>query len=222
MAYTNHTQFFGIPVMGVGDLLTEEQEVEQMGILDGLLYALSYGCRTLMVEEGNYSISNGRLTITPAILVDGTERIEEQSTSDSSSSSSAEQITANAENSYSLMGIVNGRMFASRRTIVVDRMLYPNTTYYAYVEYNDALNFNPSEFSVGIYSMEQGVSDSRILICTIEGVENGSSTTWQINTDLPEKVYSSNIVAHTADSTNPHGATLVQSNLQVSNALSVK
>jgi len=224
MAYTNHTQFFGIPVMGAGDLLTEEQEVEQMGILDSLLYALSYGCKTLIVEEGNYSIVDGRLTISPAILVDGSERIEEQSNSGSGSSASesAEQISEDSANSYSLMGIVNGRMFASQRTIVVDRLLYADTKYYVYVEYNDALNFNPSEFSVSVYNMRQGTSDARMLICTVEGTSNGSSVSWQIDTDLPEKVYSSNIVSHTADSTNPHGALLVQSNLQVSNEITLK
>lgn len=194
MAYTNHTQFFGIPVMGAGDLLTEEQEVEQMGILDSLLYALSYGCKTLVVEEGNYSIADGKLTIAPAI----------------------------AESGYSLMGVVNGRMFASQQTIVVDRMLSPDNKYYAYVEYDDALNYDSSQFGVSIYNMSQGESDEKILICTIEGTSDGSSVNWQIETNLPGKVYSSNIVSHAANSTNPHGASLVQSNLQIANEITLK
>lgn len=232
MAYTNKTQFFGIPVMGAGDLLTEEQETEQMGILDSLLYALAYGCKTLIVEEGNYSIIDGKLTITPAIQQISSTRVfaEGNSNSTSTSVSQSESFSESQEeeqeqeedfsrNSYSLMGIVNGRMFASRQSIVVDRVLYDGNTYYAYVEYTSALNKNTALFDVAIYDEEQDANDIRLPLCKIQSV---GTSAWSIDTNISGKLYSANIVSHSATATNPHGSTLVQSTLQVSNALSLK
>ncbi len=219
MAYTNKTQFFEIPVMAAGDLLTEEQEGEQMSILDSLLYALSYGCKTLIVEEGNYLIIDGKLNITPAIQEVDSTRVFGESNSSSESESQARDASSN---SYSIMGIVNGRMFASRQSVVVDRYLYAGNTYYAYVEYTSGLNTSTELFNVAIYDEEQTANDVRLPLCKIASVGEGGSATWEIDANIPGKVYSANIVSHTADSTNPHGSTLVQSTLQVSNSLSLK
>ena len=56
MPYKFKTQFYRIPVMGEGDMLTEEQEWIQMSTIDNLLQAAMFGCRKAYLEEGSYSI----------------------------------------------------------------------------------------------------------------------------------------------------------------------
>ena len=188
MSYSNATRFFQIPVMGMGDLLSEEQEMIQMGILDSLLYALSYGSRCLLVEEGNYSISESKLNIAPV-----------------------------SSGGYSLLGIVNGRMFGSNETIVVDRTLYSGNVYYAYVEYSSGLNSDIGEFTVSIYDDERPESELRLPLCVIDGTDG-----WAIDIDVAGKNRASSITTHIADSTNPHGVLLTQNELQIVDKAAVK
>lgn len=192
MAYRYRTQFYGIPVMGEGDMLTEEQEWIQMNTIDSLLFASNLGARNLYIEEGLYSLSYDAdeceftLSINPISL-----------------------------NGFSLAGIINSRAFFSHDKITV-RPLYSNNTYYVYVEYNQGLETDAKGFDVIAYSSEQEESKFRMKLCIV----STSDTTGSVNTDIG-KVYSSSISNHMGDNTNPHGKNLIQESLSVLDSLSV-
>lgn len=184
--------------------MTEEQEMIKMGIIDSLLYASCFGCKNAIIEDGNYSIQfNDGMT---------------------GASLKITRISESAQ--YSIMGLVNGRMFYSTETLTVNNFYSHETNqfepieigneYYAYAEYTDGLETNPSEFRVRLYDSEQAKSDQRLPLCIIStSTENPS-----VNLDV-DKPHAKNILSHVIDTTNPHGETLRQKNLEITNSLSI-
>jgi len=193
MAYRYRTQFYGIPVMGEGDMLTEEQEWIQMNTIDSLLFASNLGARNLYIEEGSYALSY-----------------------DSEECEFTLSISPISENGFSLAGIINGMAFFSRETITV-HPLYSNTTYYVYVEYNQGLATDAQGFSVKAYVSEQMDSKYKMKLCEVTILD----TTGTINTNVG-KVYSSNIINHISNHANPHGTSLLQDSISVLDSLSVR
>ena len=193
MAYTNRTTFYRIPVMAYGDQMSEEQEMIKMGIIDSLLYASCFGCMKAIFEEGTYSIqftegnTSAELVISP--------------------------ITSGG---YSLMGLVNGRMFYSHEAIRAGQLM-TNMTYYAYAEYTGFLEYDPSQIQIRLYTEPQANSSYKLPLCIV----NTSTASPSINTDV-DKPYAKNILAHIIDVTNPHGKTLYQQNLNVTDSLTVQ
>lgn len=190
MPYRYKTKFYRIPVMGEGDILTEEQEWVQMSTIDNLLYAANFGCTKAFIEEGEYSLrwneghSECRLIIKPP-KPDG----------------------------FSLMGIINGRLFYSNSELNVG-VFYPEMKYYVYVEYDTNLETDTEGFMLLAYTERQVEGNLRMHLCDVD-TYNGT-----IKTDV-NKVYAKNILAHTMDTTNPHGETQVQDNLVVNKSLVV-
>ena len=192
-AYRNRTTFYKIPVMAFGDQMSEEQEMIQMGIIDSLLYASCFGCRKAIFEEGSYSTRESQggsgfdLVITPVDLSSG----------------------------YSLMGMVNGRMFYSHEPVIVGPLL-ADKTYYIYAEYANGLESSPLDFQLGFYESEQAESVEILPLCIVSTVSDPPV----IDLDV-DKPYAKNILAHILDTTNPHGRILHQQNLDVTNSLTV-
>ena len=185
MSYSKKTELYRIPVMGKGDTLMEENEMQQMTIIDNLLYAVTYGCSKCLIEEGSYTLKKDKdglkLSIKP---------LEE----------------------FSMLGILNYRLFLSKKEITYS--IYPNSFYYIYAEYTEGLENNAESFSIKGYGSQQLDNDFRLLICTIDTEKE------QINLDV-EKVYAKNILAHTSDSTNPHGRILKQDEIDVKNSIKI-
>ncbi len=191
MPYKLKTDFYRIPVMGAGDILTEEQEWIQMSTIDNLLHAATFGCKKAFLEEGAYGLewsgnhAECHLHIRPSKL-----------------------------GGYSLLGIINCRMFLSREDISIGT-LYRDEIYHVYVEYENGLETDALGFSVKAYIAKQQENDRRMLLCIVDTHGEGS-----VNTDV-DKVYAKNILAHTMDTTNPHGRTMTQDNLAVVETLTV-
>lgn len=187
MSYSKKTRFYRIPVMGKGDVLTEENEMRQMTIIDNLLYATTYGCSKCVIEEGRFVLradgGNFRLHIT-------------------------------AIDEYSLLGILNYRLFMSAGELVTQELM-PNLNYYVYAEYTSGLEIDPTAFALKSYPYVQADSDQRLLICMVDTLRG------QIKSDV-DKVYAKNILAHTADRTNPHGKFVSQDIMSIEERLSIQ
>lgn len=192
MPYRYKTQYYRIPVMGEGDLLTEEQEWAQMSTIDNLLHAAMFGCTRAYLEEGTYSIEwsenhkECHLVIKPA-----------------------------KQGGYSLLGIINGRLFKSMDDISVGT-LYWDTIYHVYVESSEGLETDSRCFSVRAYTEKMEESRFRMKLCVVDTHGDGT-----VNTDV-DKIYAKNLLAHTMDTTNPHGRTQTQDALKVVESLEVR
>jgi len=113
---------------------------------------------------------------------------------------------------FSLLGILNYRLFLSKKELTYN--LYPQAFYYIYAEYTESLENNANSFTIKGYGSPQLSNDFRLLLCTIDTEKE------VIDLDV-EKIYAKNVLAHTADSTNPHGKTLNQDNLLINKSISV-
>lgn len=191
MGYKNKTNFYRIPVMGAGDVMTEQQNWKQMSIVDNLLYASTFGCSQCFLQQGDYTIDLNTDGYFCYLL-----------------------ISPYNPGGFSLMGILNYRMFYSKDVKKVGP-LYDDLRYYIYVEYDEIMEINPEGFSINCYTSRQEPNDSRMLLCVVQTGRNP-----KLNTDV-NKIYSKNILSHTKDNTNPHGSDLYQENLVVNNSLSV-
>lgn len=191
MAYSNSTRFFRIPVMADGDVMTEEQEGIQLGVIDSLLYAAYFGCENGVLKEGVYSLSEDE------------------------GDSTLYNLTLSPIDGYSVMGIINKRMFYSTEELALGQF-EQGGTYYVYAEYANGMEEDPTEFTINQYDEEEPETNSKILLCTVDFTGATPSLDTNVN-----KVYVRNIINHTATVSNPHGARMSQDNLDVLDALTV-
>lgn len=192
MAYKNITNFYRIPVMGQGDVMTEQQNWKQMSIVDNLLYAATFGCSQCFLQEGKYQIDDTSGNTVCHLLIKSYD-----------------------EKGFSLMGIINYRMFYSKNEQRIGPLYY-GLRYYIYIEYDYIMQTNPQGFSIKSYTQRQDANEYRMLLCIIDA-DYGNT---KIDTDV-NKVYSKNILAHVKDNTNPHGVTLYQDNVEIFNQLTL-
>ena len=126
-------------------------------------------------------------------------------------------LTINSAGSeYILMAIANYRLVYRQEEIVIPLTIEEGKTYYVYLTaINESIDTDPSlcEFEV----TESPISDTHyLLLATIDYTD----TEPVLDTDA-DKQYLTNISAHTMDNTNPHGTTLSQQNLRVTDSLRV-
>lgn len=190
MSYKKRTNFYRIPVMGKGDKMTEENNMQQWTILDNLLYASTFGCDKCFLQDGDYQLEcnedHYKLTIKPMY-----------------------------NNGFSLLGIINYRLFYSKKDLVVNN-LYFNQRYYIYLQAHDSIQTNPMGFHLNQYTTKQSSLNSNLLLCIIETTDQPV-----IITDV-NKVFAKNLIAHTKDNTNPHGKQMYQYDLNIINQLKLK
>lgn len=192
MPYRYKTQFYRIPVMGEGDMLTEEQEWIQMSTIDNLLCAAMFGCKSAFLEEGAYSLRWDKNHVECHLA-----------------------ISPSKEGGYSLLGIINSRMFKSMKDIEVGT-LYGNGAYHVYVEYQNGLETDAECFSVRAYIDKQEESDHKMYLCHVDTHGEGL-----VNTNV-DKIYAKNLLAHTMDATNPHGRVQTQDEMKIVTSLTVR
>lgn len=192
MPYRYKTRFYRIPVMGTGDILTEEQEWAQMSVIDNLLFAANFGCTNAFLEEGDYYLE-WNATRTACVL----------------------RISSKSPNGFSLLGIINGRLFASQKDVQVPS-LYGRAIYYVYLEYGKGLENDSTMFDIKAYLERQKENATRMALCVVNTYGNGS-----IDTDVG-KTYAKNLLAHTMDKTNPHGEVQYQDSMMISNRLEIR
>lgn len=189
MGYSNRTRFYSIPVIATGEIMTQQYELHQMNIIDGLLYATAFGCEKCLIEQGEYEFKKAygfaNFTLKP-----------------------------HDENSYSIMGIINKRLFYSKQPIQFLN-LTPTRDYYFYIEYKEDLQVNPTYFNIVHYEKQQEQNACRMPLCVIYFTDYEKG---YIDTDV-NKIYAKNILSHVMDNTDPHGEVLFQKVLNVKKEL---
>lgn len=189
MSYKKRTNFYRIPFMGAGDKMTEQNNEEQWTILDNLLYASTFGVNKCFLQEGHYSLEKGgsyyKLKIKPI-----------------------------NQNGFSLMGVINCRLFYSKKELILDA-LSPDNRYYIYLKPHELIETMPQAFILEAHNTKIIDTSSNLLLCIVE-----TTTPSKIITDV-NKVYGKNLLSHTKDTTNPHGKQMYQYDLNVINELKI-
>lgn len=192
MPYKNKTKFYRLPSMANGDILTQQQQWIKDSTIDNLLYAATFGCDKCFLEQGKYYLQqhydDGFLYLIIEPLI---------------------------QNGFSLMGILNYRMFLSTKRHNVGKLYY-NRRYYIYIEFGNAMQINPESFEINYYTQKQEITANNMLLCVVQTFRGDLNIYTDVN-----KVFAKNILAHTKDNTNPHGESLIQKNLYVMNELKV-
>lgn len=172
-------------------MMSEEQEMVQMGIIDSLLYASYFGCENGVLKEGDYSLTadDDDTTLYNLVLsvVDG----------------------------YSIMGIMHYRMFYGIDDLDLGQFSQGNT-YYVYAEYSNGMEEDPTQFTINSYTEEQPSVNTNLLLCIVDYTDVEPSLDTNVN-----KTYIKNIINHTMNSNNPHGENLIQNNLLIQKNLLV-
>lgn len=187
--YKKHTSHYGIPYISNMEMMEAGEEEKAAKIIDNMLYAATFGIDKAVFEDGNYRVN---------LEADGLYTL-----------------SVIPYNGYSFLGIVNYCLFSSKEIKQIKNLRSGNK-YFIYVFYQDDLSTNPENFYLksSIYKL-QDTSSLSIHVATIDltGIEP------KIDEEPYTRKYTSNIVAHIKDNTNPHGRTLYQDILQVSENL---
>lgn len=124
-------------------------------------------------------------------------------------------LTITPEKTYSAMGILNHRLFCSYKTIVFEK-LKKGEFYYVYLAYQSEMNTDATRFR-RVLSPTRKDSKKYILMATVD--LRGEEPI--INENPDGKQYTKDILAHIADSTNPHGRELHQDKIIVHDFLKI-
>lgn len=208
MGYSKRTQHYNIPVMGRGDVMTEQWEMKQMQQIDDMLYVANYGCRNGILYEGTYSIQNDETT---SDNPDDYYLVVSRADDD--------------ENRPALEGIIDGYYFSIESGTLTDNPLYKRSNYGVFVKYDVTVDANTGISTIGFWlhpkqidnlngvSLEEYVFDNvnptEMEVCRVDTAGN------ILYTDIPGKVYLRNTLNHINDSINPHGTKLVQDTINV-------
>ena len=192
MSYSKKTGFYEIPYMGYGDMLTEEGEKLQLTIIDNLLYAATFGASKCIIEDGKYQLQK-----------------------DSQNKDFYRLKISPYDGKYSALGILNYRLYLSDEDIYSEYML-KGEYYYVFLEYNTDMEIDPQAFNIRVSIEDLEEYDVRLKICEIDLTGQQPILIEDVN-----KVLAKNILAHTQDTTNPHGQRLTQKNISVVNELKI-
>lgn len=118
---------------------------------------------------------------------------------------------------YSVIGIVHYRLFYYEDILEFPN-IYNGHKYYIYISYSSELDVDPTKFLKTVSMDKKPDIDNNVLLAEID--LTGSEP---IINEMPDsKVYADEIFAHTKDQNNPHGRTLYQDKLKITDALMVK
>ncbi len=110
---------------------------------------------------------------------------------------------------YSIFGIIDHKLFLSTKTITFDK-LQKGRMYYLYIQSSNELFAQPEKFNKIVSTTKRLETPEKMLIATVNLIKEP-----YINENPLDKVYSKDILAHTHDSSNPHGRKLYQDNLYI-------
>jgi hypothetical protein len=174
------------------EMMEAGEEERAAKIIDNMLYAATFGVDKAVFEDGNYRVN---------LQEDGLYTL-----------------SIIPYNGYSFLGIVNYCLFSSENTLQINDLRSGNK-YFIYVFYKDDLSTNPENFYLksSTYKLNDN-SPLSIHVATVDltGIEP------KIDEEPYARKYTSNIVAHIKDNTNPHGRTLYQDILNVSEKIYVE
>lgn len=183
--YKKCTKHYNIPYISSMEMMEAGEEEKAATIIDNMLYAATFGVDKAVFEDGNYRLKLQQNGLYTLSII--------------------------PYNGYSFLGIVNYCLFSSQETKYV-KDLYSGNKYYIYVFYHNDLSINPENFYLksSIYKLNDN-SPLSIHVATVDltGIEP------KIDEEPYVKKYTTNIVGHIKDNSNPHGRTLHQDILNV-------
>lgn len=187
--YKKQTQFYGIPYISNGEKLEEGEEEKAAKIIDNMIFASTLGVDKAIYEDGNYRLN-----------------LEEDG---------VYTLSIIPYDGFSFLGIVNYHLFVSRDVKYI-RGLTSGQMYFIYVFFNEELSVDSERFSLiaSPYQLEDNTSLS-IHVATVDltGIEP------KIDEEPYDRKYTTNIIAHIKDTSNPHGRIMYQDILQVEEEL---
>lgn len=192
MSYKNKTPYFGIPVVGDGDRISETEEMKRALIIENQLIAASKGVKCAVFEDGEYFLIKDSEQEYSVIL------------------------EATGEN-VSACGILNGGYFEGK-----PRLVWPNLevgrVHWLYIQWLSDLFVNKTKFRLLSSTIEKNLTSGKLLLMAkIDLTGNDFSMD-----PYPDgKVYAQDIVIHANDNTNPHGRELVQDSLLIRKGIKV-
>ena len=196
MAYGRSTTFFDLPYMESGDYLTEADEAARAGKIDSLLYVATYGVQNAILVDGVYSL----------------EDVTAESCSLTISTNSSVQIMPNT---YAVFIAVVKKFLAYRTSEITVEGLLQGAVWRIYASYNDSMPSSPSQ--VTIEASQIALSGANhLLLATVDFT--GASPVLDHTTG---KTFYANVANHALTSTNPHGETLTQADLNVTDELKI-
>ena len=189
--YKKTTEHYRIPYISRGEMMEAGEEERAARIIDNMLYAATFGINKAVFEDGNYRLNLNNDGLYTLSVI--------------------------PYNGYSFLGILNYCLFSCKKTVKIEN-LRSGSKYYIYVVYCTDLSTTPENFYLKASTYKFAEESSlTIHVATVDltGIEP------TIDEEPYARKYTSNIIAHIKDNTNPHGRTLHQDKLQVAEELYV-
>jgi len=184
--YSRKTEYFGIPVLGKGDRIDPDIEIERFQIIENQLLAGMKGLKCCVFEDGNYTLNQHTSTEFSVIL---------QSTGPSPSA----------------RGIVNSGYFEGGPQILWPS-LEKGYKYWLYITWMPRTYVDKRIFRAFSSTTEKDQSKGRFLLLASVDLKSKIPS---VNVYPDGKIYADDIISHVADQTNPHGRKMFQDFLTV-------
>lgn len=198
MSYAKKTNLLKIPYMGFGDIMTEQDNKNQMEVIDRLLYINNLRAYNCILKEGNYNYVIDENNNDFSLIISNQQEISSES-----------QLSSSIENnhSFSLMGILNKKLFYNTNEITISGLSF-NTKYYFYIESSETEEFG---FNIVYYTEEElknelnietSISQNDLLKLSSNNIRmpiciiTSDNEDIDINIDIEEKYYNKDINIH--------------------------
>lgn len=183
-SYKNKTEFYGIPVIGKDQRLSEQEELKKFNIIENQLLAATKGVMCCVYEEGCYHLVDN---------IDGTYTVMLMSTGQN----------------VALEGVVRGGYCYSKDPILWE-VLRKGRVYHLYVAYTDKLYQDEYAFAVTSAEIPWAKDLMNYLyLAKVDLTQNEPI----LDTNPDGKIYSNDIACHVSDKINPHGEEVMQDSL---------
>lgn len=196
MGYGKSSVFFNIPYMEAGDFLVESEEGKKANMIGNLLYVATFGATNAILTDASYELSQ---------VVDNTCSLLIRSTN---SVSILPSVYA------TFIAIINGYLSYKTGEIRIDN-ISQGSIWYVYACCNEEMLVDASRAAI-ISSTSRHNDINHILLATIDFT--GSSPVLDFNTG---KKFYANMSQHSISSTNPHGTSLTQAELNITSSLKI-
>ena len=183
--YKNKTSHYGIPYISKGEIMEAAEEKKAAQIIDNMIYASTFGVAKCVFEDGNYRIQLNNDGLYTLSIV--------------------------PYNGYSMLGILNYCLFSSKNTLKIEGLRSGNE-YFIYIVYRDGLSTDPEHFYLtpSTYKYpDESILSIHVATIDLTGIQP------VINEEPYSRKYTTNVIGHINDTSNPHGRILHQDELQV-------
>jgi hypothetical protein len=194
--YKRKTPHYQIPVVAQGQRIQSDEEMRRATIVENQLIASTGGVKCAVFQDGHYRLREEE---------DGTYSV----------------VLGSTGANMALMGTVYSGLAMTNRDVVW-KGLVPGDIYRLYVRWTRKLFENPKSFRVLISKRDEPIANEQVLYLARVDMTDADPAKFTIDRNPPGKVYSQDIARHSTDTEDPHGETLIQTNLEVREVLSAR